>query len=301
LAWALIFVAAFGIALLGLYAWARANSSVTLLDRTDSLLGGSIAAQKVSYGADPQQYLLAYGSSGTIAKPILVFFHGGSWESGAPDGYGFIARLAAQEGYVAVSVGYRLGKEGRFPAMLEDGAAAIAWVHRHAHEFGGDPERIVLMGHSAGAYNAAMLALDRQWLGREGLDQHIIAGVIGLAGPYDFYPFDKDSTRKAFGDWPRPEATQPIAFARGDAPPFLLAHGTADITVRPRNSEALAAALGNAGASVSSVSFDGVDHVGILVSLAKPFAWWDSRSKSAVLGFLREIRQSALASAPVQP
>jgi acetyl esterase/lipase len=288
------------IALFAAYRWSQEHHSVVLLDQADRFLSAPAEARRVSFGDDPAQHLLTFGSPGGAPKPILVFFHGGSWAHGTPDEYGFVARAFAPENYVVVLAGYRLGPAGRFPAMLEDGAAAVAWVHRHAAEFGGDPQRIFLIGHSAGAYNAAMLALDRQWLGREGLDPGIIKGMIGLAGPYDFLPFDDADSLNAFGHWPRPAATQPVGFARADAPPMLLATGTADTSVRPRNSEALARALTQAGAPVRTIRFPGMGHVGILVTLARPARWWDHRVRDSVLAFLAENRESAPASAPVQ-
>jgi acetyl esterase/lipase len=206
------------VALFAAYRWSVENHSVALLDRADSIFTGRLDARRAAYGDDPAQHLLAFGEPGDEPKPIVIFFHGGSWVRGTPDEYGFVARNLAPEGYAVVLAGYRLGKAGRFPAMLEDGAAAVAWAHKHAAEFGGDPQRIFLMGHSAGAYNAAMLALDRQWLGREGLDSGIVRGAIGLAGPYDFLPFDDADSINAFGHWARPAATQPVGFARGDAP-----------------------------------------------------------------------------------
>lgn len=304
LGWTLILlvalVAAGVIALFAAYRWSVENHTVALLDRADGIFTGDLAARRATFGGHPAQHLLAFGEPEDGPRPILVFFHGGSWAHGTPDEYGFIARNFAPKGYAVVLAGYRVGEDGRFPAMLEDGAAAIAWAHGHAAEFGGDPERIFLIGHSAGAYNAAMLALDRQWLGREGLDTGIVKGVIGLAGPYDFLPFDDPDSLAAFGHWPRPTATQPVHFARADAPPMLLATGTADTSVRPDNSAALARALTRAGRPTEMVGFEGMGHVGILATLARPLGLRDSRARDAVLAFLRENRDAAPASAPVQ-
>jgi acetyl esterase/lipase len=303
LGWTLIVlvgvIAAGAIALYAAWRWSEEHHSIALLDKVDNVFAGP-QGRRVSFGDDPAQHLLVYGATGTRPKPILVFFHGGSWVHGSPEEYGFVARAFAPEGYAVVLAGYRLGKAGRFPAMLEDGAAAVAWAHAHAAEFGGDPQRIFLIGHSAGAYNAAMLALDRQWLGREGLDNGIVKGMIGLAGPYDFLPFDDPDAVNAFGHWPRPGATQPVGFARADAPPMLLLTGTADTSVRPRNTEALARALAQAGAPVKTARFEGMGHVGIIVTLARPPRWWDHRVRDSVLAFLAENRESAAASAPVQ-
>lgn len=300
LGWTFIALVLAGIALFAAWRWSVENRTLVLLDRADSLLGPQLESYRAAYGNHPQQSLIAYRAPGDRPRPIVVFFHGGSWNSGTPQEYGFVARNLAPHGYAVVLAGYRLGEAGRFPAMLEDGAAAVAWSREHAAEFGGDPERIFLAGHSAGAYNAAMLALDRQWLGREGLDTGIVKGMIGLAGPYDFLPFDEAASRNTFGHWPRPEATQPVTFTRGDAPPMLLATGSADDRVRPHNSEALASALTAAGAPTSVTRFEGMGHVGIIVSLARPLVWRDGRVMAAMLAFLHKHGDQPAASAPVQ-
>ena len=133
------------------------------------------------------------------------------------------------------------------------------------------------------------------------MPEGFIKGTIGLAGPYDFYPFTSDSTRAAFGSAREPELTQPVHFARADAPPLLLLHGTADTTVKPRNSLALAKAMTAAGAPTRAVLLEGMSHEAIVMKLAAPFSR-DRRVLDAVLGFLaaQEARRQPAASAPVQ-
>jgi acetyl esterase/lipase len=206
-----------------------------------------------------------------------------------------MARALVPKGYAVVLAGYRLFPHTRFPGMLEDGAKALRWVADHAATLGGDPSRIVLMGHSAGAYNAAMLMLDRRWLAHERLSADALRGTVGLAGPYDFYPFDTTSSINSFGQAPQPEDTQPVVFARGDTPPMLLVHGTADTTVRPRNSVELARTLTRAGAPTQAVLLNGVTHEGLIMMFAKPFDR-DRRALDAVLPFLAKVT----ASPPVQ-
>ena len=279
----------------GVIIWrvALASQSVATLDRVDSWLSDAkveLASAPETYGEHPAQKLYVHRPAGTDANaklPVLGFIHGGSWRDGDPKDYNFIARSFAPEGFIVVNIGYRLMPDGAFPNMTEDTASAVRWIKDNIAQSGGDPERIYLMGHSAGAYNVVKVVLDRQWLGRVGLDDGAIKGVIGLAGPYDFYPFDSDSTRAAFGQWARPEATQPITFARGDAPPMLLASGEDDTTVRPRNSRALAKAITEAGGAVDTAFFDEMNHVRIVMNLAKPFDR-DTRAKDAILAFLRE-------------
>ncbi len=305
---ALLVLLALSLALFGTWRWAMARHPVALLDRIDRVFTGGdarLVAGPVSYGPDPQQRLFVYrpdagSSTADRTLPVLVFVHGGGWNSGRPRDYAFVARNLAPAGMVVVDAGYRLVPGGEYPAMLEDGAAAVACVKRHAREWGGDPERIVLMGHSAGAYNVAMLALDPQWLARVGLDTRDISGIIGLAGPYDFLPLDSDSTRAAFGAAQDLPATQPVHFARGDAPPMLLATGTDDTTVKPRNTRELARRLAARGGAVDTLEIPGMSHERIIMALSRPFTG-DGTVQRAVIAFVRRATaRSAAASAPVQ-
>lgn len=301
-AWALILIALATLALLGAYKVAVARNPAGVLDAADAVIGGSagtrVAATRLAYGPLPRQRLEVIVPDGPAAgpRPVLVFIHGGGWDSGDPVDYHFIGRTFARQGYVVILPAYRLTPDGAFPHMLQDGALALGWVRGHVADYGGDPERVILAGHSAGAYNAAMLALERQWLGRQGIDEHFVKGVIGLAGPYDFYPFTTVSARKAFARIDPPAQTQPISFARGDAPPMLLITGLADTTVKPRNSDALAAALRAAGARVELVRLDDVGHEQVLMKLAAPF----SRDRSVLDPMLAFLARTSAASAPVQ-
>lgn len=222
--------------------------------------------------------------------PIIVFFYGGSWNSGTKDGYAFAGRALAARGFLVAIPDYRLVPQVRFPAFLEDGAAAVRWVRAHAGRYGGDPDRIVLAGHSAGAYNAAMLSLDPRWLGP---DRPAIRGFAGLAGPYDFLPFDTPASRAAFGEAPDPPATQPVRFASpGDPPALLLVAGKDDL-VRPRNAISLAAALRGAGVPVEVRTYDKIGHIGILTALSRLF-----RGKAPVLRDLAEFARKVTAEQP---
>lgn len=227
------------------------------------------AAEGIAYGEGERRSLDIYVPSDAMdgPRPVIVWFYGGSWNSGSREGYAFAGRALAARGFVTVVADYRLVPEVRFPGFVEDGAAAVRWVRANIDEYGGDGERIVLAGHSAGAYISAMLAHDPQWLGD---DRAAIAGFAGLAGPYDFYPFDVSSTVEAFGQWPDASATQPVTFADETAPPALLLTGADDTTVKPRNSVALAARLGEAGVNAELVSYADVDHIDIVIALARP-------------------------------
>jgi len=300
--WSLVLLALIGVGAFTAYRYALATNAVALLDNTDRIMrGGDGSIRQVAavrYGTDPAQKLEMFVPADTpahAALPVIVFIHGGGWHSGDPHNYRFMARALAPHGYAVVLAGYRLYPHVRYPAMLEDSASAMRWVADHAAALGGDPGRVVLMGHSAGAYNAAMLTLDRRWLAHERLSADAIRGTVGLAGPYDFYPFDTESSIHSFGKAANPEETQPVVYARGDAPPMLLVHGTADTTVRPRNSLELARTLTRAGAPTHAVLLKDVSHEGLIMMFARPFAR-DTRVLDAVLPFLAQVT----ASPPVQ-
>lgn len=228
-------------------------------------------ARNIAYGAGPRRMLDIYAPKGTAAGahlPVIVFIYGGSWANGTREGYGFAGRALAAAGFIVVVPDYRLVPEVHFPGFLQDCADAVRWTRGHIAPYGGDADRLVLIGHSAGAYNAAMLALDPEWLG---LDRSAVKGFAGLAGPYDFLPFDGPITKATFGGWPKPEETQPIHYADASAPPALLLHGAKDDTVWPRNSEHLQKKLATAGVASELKIYPDLGHVGIVTAFAKPF------------------------------
>lgn len=231
--------------------------------------GSITAARGIAYGEGPRRKLDIYLPTGPIRQhPVIIFFYGGSWNSGLREGYGFAGRALAAAGFVVVVPDYRVVPEVYFPGFLSDCADAVRWTRANIARYGGDPDRVVLAGHSAGAYNAAMLALDPQWLGR---DRAAIKGLIGLAGPYDFLPLDGPVPIKTFSQWPRLEETQPITYAKAGDPPAFLAAGDQDTLVLPRNSIALQKKLAAAGVDTELKLYPELGHVGIVTSLAKPF------------------------------
>ena len=202
---------------------------------------------------------------------MLIFFHGGSWHDGEREGYGFLGRAFAARGFVTVIADYRKAPSVRFPAFVQDTAAAIAWVHANISKYDGDADRIFIMGHSAGAHIAMMTALDKQWLAANKLTPNVIKGVIGLAGPYDFLPLTSDSSKIALGQWPDLTETQPITYARGDAPPLLLLTGDKDTVVKPRNSKILSEKIQALGGQQQLRIYPDVDHADIIMAVARPF------------------------------
>lgn len=226
------------------------------------------------YGEGTRLTLDVYVPTGAkaAAAPILVFFYGGNWRDGDKSTYRFVGQAFASRGIITVVPDYRLYPETRFPGFLEDGAAAIAWARANAARLGGDPDRIYLMGHSAGAYMAAMLALDPHYLARMGVDRRAVRGLIGLAGPYDFLPLDAN-TDAIFGAAPDLAATQPVNFVTPDGPPMFLATASWDRTVWPHNAVNLAAAARRDGVAVTAVEYPRIGHILLVAALAAPLRW----------------------------
>ncbi|MGP0092448.1 MAG: alpha/beta hydrolase [Xanthobacteraceae bacterium] len=202
------------------------------------------------------------------SAPVIVFFYGGNWQGGQKDMYLFVAAALAARGYVTIVPDYQIYPPARFPAFLEDGAQAIGWAKRNAARFGGDPSKLFLMGHSAGAHIAAMLTLDGQWLREVGLQsRRDIAGLIGISGPYDFLPL-RDPTLQTIFAGPDLNRTQPISFVTGGEPPALLVTGAADQTVKPGNTTRLAAKLRAAGGAATEIVYPRVGHTTIIGAFA---------------------------------
>ena len=222
----------------------------------------------ISYADGARRKLDVYQPRGAANAPVIVFFYGGRWLSGTKDWYRLFAAALAARGYVVVVPDYRLYPEVKFPDFLMDGAKALRWTHDNVATFGGDPQRMFVMGHSAGAYIAAMLALDPQWLDGAGLDAaRDIAGLIGISGPYDFLPLRDPTLIDIFGGANRPD-TQPISFADGRKPPALLVTGDADSVVDPGNSTRLADRLRRNGNDATEVIYRRLGHMTVLAGFA---------------------------------
>ncbi|MCX7080557.1 MAG: alpha/beta hydrolase, partial [Pseudomonas sp.] len=226
----------------------------------------------IAYGSDPRQKLDVYTpKQGLKNAPVVVFFYGGSWNSGSRDDYSFVGEALASRGIVTVVADYRLYPQVRYPLFLEDGAQAVAWTHEHIRQFSGDPQRLYLMGHSSGAYNVAMLALDPDFLGAVGMTPHNLSGWIGLAGPYDFLPIENPEVRPVFFYPDSPPDSQPINHVSRDAPPALLMASRDDDVVNPtRNTGGLARKLRLAGVPVQDLYFSHTSHATLVAAMSRP-------------------------------
>jgi acetyl esterase/lipase len=239
-----------------------------------------------AYGPDPRQRFDVFAPSDARDLPVLVFFYGGNWDSGDRTLYGWAAQALAARGFVVAAPDYRLVPEVRFPAFVEDAAAATARVGEVAGVYGGDSARLGVLGHSAGAWLALMIALDRRYMAATGASD-LFRAAAGRSGPYDFVPFDVPASINAFGQAPDATLTQPVTFVRPDAPPLWLGHGTGDTVVRPRNSVELDRLERAAGGRSILRLYDGLNHADTIAAYSPLF-----RRKAPVLadvtGFFRQ-------------
>jgi acetyl esterase/lipase len=226
--------------------------------------------RSIQYRQGSRGTLDVYRPRTAAPVPIVVFFYGGSWQGGMKSLYRFLGAAFARRGYVAVVPDYRVYPEVRFPEFLHDAALAVRWSVDHAAWFGGDRSKLFLMGHSAGAYIAAMLAIDRRWLHQAELDPtRDISGLVGVAGPYDFLPLRDETLKIIFGGANQP-LTQPIAHVTSGTPPALLLTGATDRVVDPGNASRLAARLQSSGSHATVVTYPHAGHFTIMAAFASP-------------------------------
>lgn len=284
---------AIGLALSGLLA---ACSPVSVLNALVPS-GGYQLTGDVAYGELPRHKLDVYRPVDVARDaPVVVFFYGGAWESGDRADYRFVGEALASIGVVAVIADYRIFPEVRFPDFLHDAAQAVSWTASNAQRFGGDPDKLFVMGHSAGAHIGIMLAVNPEYLGAVGMSPARLRGAIGLAGPYDFLPLDTERLKEIFGaetQWP---ISQPVNFVRGQEPPLLLATGDVDERVKPKNTVNLARRVREHGGVVREIHYPDFGHVKIVLGVAAPFRW-SHPVMNDVKAFVEEFSAKSASSA----
>ncbi|CAN5137102.1 alpha/beta hydrolase [soil metagenome] len=237
-------------------------------------------ARDLSYCDDPRQKFDLYGPDwrpGEPTRPVIVFFYGGGWDSGSRSLYGWAAQALAARGFVVALPDYRIVPQVAFPTFIEDAASATARVAEVVAQYGGDPARLGVAGHSAGAHLAMMITLDRRYMAAVGKPD-LIRATAGLAGPYDFLPFDVPASVNAFGRAPDPTLTQPVTFVRADAPPLWLGHGTADEVVHDEDTVILNDRMHAVGGRSEAKLYPGLNHADLIATFSPLF-----RKKAPVL------------------
>jgi len=255
----------------------------TAFDRVDN-------HRDLGYGKGPRRRLDVYSPRGAVNRPVVVFWYGGSWVTGAKSEYRFVGTTLAEHGVVAVIPDYRLYPKVHFPDFDEDGARAVAWVEQHVQEFGGDPRHIVLMGHSAGGHTAAFLAFNHEFLRKFGADPASIVGLVGLSGPYVLTP-DSDEERATFPAPYNEKDWQPIRFVDASAPPTLLLHGMDDKVVLPEEAMELRDTMLQDHLRVELHLYPHRGHGDTVGSFA-PLARWRTPAVKETLAFIQTVAGS---------
>jgi acetyl esterase/lipase len=245
-------------------------------------------AKDIAYGNEAGQLLDVYTRSDTASKGVIIFVHGGYWDTGTKNDYPFLADSFTELGYTTVVVGYRLVPTVTFPEYVEDIALAVKWTVDNIGDYGGNPEKLFLMGHSAGAHLASLVSFDERYLLKYGLTQNVLSGFIGLAGPYNFLPVAPDDVRSiaALGPLETYPDTQPINFVDKADPPAFLGYTPEDRTVNPNNTISFAAKIREVGGEVSEHDYDGVSHVTILGAVARASRFFNKAILEDITAFL---------------
>jgi acetyl esterase/lipase len=263
--------AAYAIAAMALIGFALTACSPGRVLNLATSSNGARVEKNIAYGAGPRRTLDVYAPRDARNAPVAVFFYGGSWQNGDKQTYQFVASALAAKGIVTIVPDYRVYPEVHFEGFLNDAAKTVRWTRDHARHYGGDPSKLFLVGHSAGAYIAAMLALDDKWLRRQDMSPaRDLKGFVGISGPYDFLPSNDEKITDIFSTAKTKGQSQPVNYASGKKLPALLLHGTTDTTVHPRNSTELADKLRAAGSPVEIKFYPGVGHLGIIGAMGSP-------------------------------
>ncbi len=257
--------------------------------------GGVGVSKDILYGAEPLQDLDIYypkplaqamKTNTTIKQeyPMVVFVHGGSWESGSKEEYAFVGQSLAQAGYVTAVINYRKAPEHVYPDYVEDTAQAIAWSYNNAKRFHANPERFAVVGHSAGAFNAVAAIANEDFLKPYGIKPTDISAVIGIAGPYS-YDFRKFSSVTAFAADATPDEVMPDRQIKGAQPPYLLLTAEKDKVVYATNTIKMTQALKAAGVTVQTSEIKGASHATSIGAMAPPLRWVND-VRAQVLSYL---------------
>lgn len=222
--------------------------------------------------------------------PVLVFFYGGSWDSGRKETYFFVGQALAAAGLTVVLPDYRTYPDTTFPGFVEDGAAAVAWAWTNIATADGQRRPLFLAGHSAGAQIAMLLGLDERYLAEAGLPDDAVSGIIGLSGPYDFLPLKQERFKRIFPEATR-DGSQPIRFVDGKEPPVLLLTGDDDDTVNIGNTTRLAEEITRRGGTVTVKVYPGAGHMATVLALATALPFRKPPVKDDIVEFVTSLAE----------
>ncbi|WP_293913254.1 alpha/beta hydrolase [Deinococcus sp.] len=248
-------------------------------------LSGLKVSRDLKYGPDVRNVLDVYEpQGGGQNRPVVLFIHGGSWNSGSKAEYVFVGESLARAGYVTAVMNYRLAPLHPYPDYVQDGAQALRWLQDNAGKYGGNGTRLYVMGHSAGAFNAVELVDNERWLREAGVPISNVRAVVGIAGPYD-YDFRQFKSRTAFPAGGDPADIMPSRHVRADAPPHLLLVAANDTTVDPSNGLKMKAALDAKNIPLTFTVLPGLNHITIVGAMSRNLTFLGG-TRQAVLDYL---------------
>ncbi|GGO29163.1 alpha/beta hydrolase [Deinococcus humi] len=249
---------------------------------------GLNVTQNVRYGPAPRNVMDVYAPQNVQNAPVVLFIHGGSWQGGDKEGHKFVGVSLARAGYVTGVMNYRLAPEHRYPDYVQDAAAALKALRDQARSYGGSPDNLFVMGHSAGGFNAVEVVDNARWLGEAGVPIGAVRGMIGVAGPYS-YDFRQFPSKVAFPPDGNPDNIMPDRHVRPDAPPNLLLVAANDQTVDPYNAVNMEAALKEAGVPVRRTVLPGLNHITVIAAMAQPLTFLGD-TRQQVIDFIEAHR-----------
>lgn len=248
------------------------NTGLALLNTQAKFSSDHSVTSNISYGEQLWQKLDLHipSKKNKTELPVLIFFYGGSWDSGNKEQYFFAARAFTKLGYLVVIPDYVKYPQGKFPTFIEDGATALAWVKQNIGNYGGNTKKLFVVGHSAGAHLGALLVADQSYLQAVDLSPDVVTAFAGLAGPYNFTPEARRIVRvfQPSSNYPKMKVMNHVD---GNEPPMFLAHGSSDSTVGVANKDTTIEAIQKVGGKYKDINYQGVSHVGILLSLHSLF------------------------------
>lgn len=244
------------------------------------------AIKNLHYGREPGQSLDIYLPGEGYRGSQLVFLHGGGWHSGSKDEYAYLGAAMAAYGVTCAVVGYRLYPQVRYPVFIEDVAHALSWLRRDGLRYGFTSAPLYLMGHSAGAHIACMVALDERYRELAGFEPDSVAGVIGLSGVYRFRPETSPIYTDIFSSAePGFESVKPINYVGDNKVPIMMLHGEQDSVIGIRNAQQMREAALAAGQKAMLHSQPGYGHVRPIFDFL-PFMPNHQKTMSLLLAFM---------------
>jgi acetyl esterase/lipase len=272
------------IALLTVHSQAQTRAAVRVTADVDYVAAADYA--------DKKDRLDIYAPEGASGAPVIVSIHGGGLRAGDKSGQTFVGQRFASAGQVTVVVNHRLSPGVMHPAHIEDIAAAVAWTKKNIAKHGGDPQRLFVIGHSAGAYLAALLVLDPKYLATHGLTPRDIRGVVPVSG---FFYVDRpgvapDRPRDTWGTdvnvW---KAASPATYLSANVPPLLLLYADGDDEWRRKQQDEFASALRARGSHAVEVKMiSGRTHNTVWSEMATG----DEDTSRAILQFVNRLAKS---------